>query len=119
MLTINGRRLDHGYKLAFKTHKWMESHENAFWSILGFVRKLKVSGSKGRLHDRVAIFCIDNGIRTDTREYKFSNDVWTGLERYLVIADPSLKYNPVQAKSSDIDLYGLFPVSYLSSEVEC
>lgn len=115
-LTVSGDRLDHGRKLAIMAKEWMDSHEQAFNQILAYVRRLKRIGSRGRLHDRVSIYCIDKGIQTDTEQYKFSNDVWTGLQRYLVLADPSLKYNPVIVRSSDIDLFGLYPVSYLNIE---
>lgn len=115
-LTTNGERINKGRNLAYCALNWMESHEDAFHSILHYVRDLQTDGYKGRLHDRVAIYCLDKGIRTDSDGYKFSNDVWTGIERYLVLVDPSLKYNPVQGRSSAIDLHGLFPVSYLSLE---
>lgn len=117
-LITDGTKLTLGRKLAYNTHKWMESHEGAFKSILRYVKGLQRSGFKGRLHDRVAIYCIDNGIQTDSGEFKFSNDIWTGIERYLVLVDPSLRDNPVKAKQSAIDLHGLFPVSYLSLEQE-
>lgn len=114
---MDGTRLAQGRKLAYDTHKWMESHETAFRAILAYLRSLQERGVKGRMHDRVAIFCIDNNINTDSGAYKFSNEIWTGLERYLVLADPSLKGNPINARESAIDAYGLLPVSYLDLEV--
>lgn len=116
LFVTDGSKLSLGRKLAVNVHRWMEDHESAFYSILQYVKSLQHSEFKGRLHDRVAIYCIDNGIRTDTKNYKFSNDIWTGIERYLVLVDPTLKHNPVNVRQSAIDLYGLLPVSYLSLE---
>lgn len=113
---MNGLKFDQGRKLAMTVRDWMEGHENAFWAILRYVQGLQRKGFSGRLHDRVAIFCIDNHIDTDQGRFKFGNEIWTGIERYLVLVDPSLKHNPVNAKESAIDLYGLLPVSYLDLE---
>lgn len=115
-LTTSGDKLTLGRQLAYSTHQWMETHESAFRSIYKFVKDQQKDGLKSRLHDRVAIYCVDQNIRTDTKDYKFSNDIWTGIERYLVLVDPTLKHNPIQAKASAIDLYGLLPVSYLNLE---
>lgn len=115
-LVTNGKTLDEGRKLAYDTHRWMESHESAFRSILRFTQSLKQKKVKGRLRDRVAVYCMDNNIRTGNGEYRFGNALWAGVSRYMVLVDPSLKYNPVDAKESVIDVYGLLPVSYLELE---
>lgn len=115
-LETHGSRINDGRKLADETKRWMESHEQAFWQMMRYVKTLQREGIKGRLRDRVSTYCVDNNINTSNSQYRFANELWAGISRYMVLIDPSLKYNPIEANTSCIDLFGLYPISYLELE---
>ena len=103
-------RLVKGREIATRTHTWMEKHEADFWLMVDYVRSVK----GGRVRDRVAAFCVDNGIEIDDGEdHTFNNTFWAGISRYMVLYDPALRDNPIRFRESAIDCFGLWPVSYL------
>ena len=102
-----------GREMAWKVHRWMEALEAAFREIYGFVKGMQLHGGRGRVRDRVAAFCVDRGIEVGDSPYTFNNTWWAGISRYLVLHDPSLLGDPIAFRESDIDCYGLLPVSYL------
>lgn len=106
---MSGERLAKGRQIATDTHRWMESHEDAFWAIYGYVKTVK----GGRVRDRVASWCVDHGIEVDGDPYTFNNTFWAGISRYLILYDPSLRDNPIKLRESAVDCFGLWPVSYL------
>lgn len=106
-------RLDSGRKMAEQTRRWMEGNERAFLEIYRFVKDMQVSGGRGRVRDRVAAFCVDHEIEVGDSPYTFNNTWWAGISRYLVLHDPKLMGDPITFRDSDIDCYGLLPVSYL------
>lgn len=110
---IDGVRLASGRGMAERTLRWMESNEAAFWKIYRFVKDMQACGCRGRVRDRVAAFCVDERIEVGESPYTFNNTWWAGISRYLVLHDPSLLDDPVRFRDSDIDCYGLLPVSYL------
>ena len=110
---ISGERLQAGRKMAQQTHRWMEDNERGFWQIYRFVKGMQRDGGKGRVRDRVAAFCVDQSIRVGDEPYTFNNTWWAGISRYLVLHDPTLHDDPVKFRDSDIDCWGLLPVSYL------
>lgn len=117
-MPTSGEHINKGRRLANMGKKWMESNEDGFREIYRFVKSLQTSHSFGRLHDRVAIHCMNHHIRmSDVPEIKFSNDLWTAIARYLVIFDPSLLNAPVRLRQSDLDFFGLWPISWM--EVTC
>lgn len=89
----------------------MESNEDAYLQIREFIQTLK--GERGRVRDRVSTFCYENSLKIMGDGYAFDNSLWAGISRYLVLDDPSLLYSPIEFRDSDIDCYGLIPVSYL------
>lgn len=111
-LAITGERLIKGRNLARRSLMWMESNQQAFFAIYSFLKKLQKEKTKGRVRDRVAAYCIDKGINVGD-SYAFNNDFWAAISRYAVLFDPSLLSDPVKFRDSDIDCYGLLPVSYL------
>lgn len=104
--------------MAEQTRRWMEGNREAFWKIYGFVKNMQFDGGKGRVRDRVASFCVDQSIEVGDSPYTFNNTWWAGISRYLVLYDPTLLNDPIRFRDSDIDCYGLLPVSYLSG-IEC
>ena len=78
-----------------------------------FVALLQQGGCRGRVRDRVAAFCVDRGVEVGDSPYAFNNSWWAGISRYLVLHDPSLLGDPIKFRNSEIDAYGLLPVSYL------
>ena len=110
---ITGERIANGRELALKTHTWMENHEDAFFDIYRYVKGLQGIGKAGRLRDRVAVFCMAHGIRVGNDPYSFGNAYWAGISRYMALYDRTLIGAPIQFADSDIDCYGLIPVSYL------
>ena len=108
-----GERINNGRDLAEKTRKWMEDNEEAFFTLYRYVKKLQMQKSGGRVRDRVAIHCIQSNIDVGEDPYKFSNTYWAGIARYMVLYDPSLIGDPIMLRDSDIDCFGLYPVSYL------
>ena len=113
---INGEKLDQGRRLAKYTHRWMEGHKESFQAIYAYVKHLQRKGIKGRLRDRVAMYCTSNDISVEGGDYRFDNSLWAGISRYLVLYDKSLKYDPVEPRSSAIDCWGLYPVSWLEDK---
>lgn len=112
-VTISGERLLNGRKLAETAHSWMEANRDSFFLIYGFVRAMQSDGRGGRVRDRVAAHCVDNGIEIGADPYAFNNNYWAGISRYLVLHDGTLADAPIKFRDSDIDCYGLLPVSYL------
>lgn len=102
-----------GHRMARMCQRWMEANEDAFREIHRFVGFLQQSGCKGRVRDRVAAFCVDRGVEVGDSPYAFNNSWWAGISRYLVLHDPSLLGDPIRFRNSEIDAYGLLPVSYL------
>lgn len=109
--TVTGERLASGRRMAERTRAWMESNETAFFEIAGYVKAMQGRGC-GRVRDRVAAFCVDRGIDVGG-DYAFDNTLWAGISRYAALFDPSLAGDPLRFRDSDIDCYGLLPVSYL------
>ena len=112
-VVTSGARINNGRGLASQAARWMESHEESFWKICGFCKTVK----GGRLRDRVALYCLDNGISVGPKPRAFGNDYWAGIARYIVLVDPTLEDNPIKMEDSDIDCYGLVPVSYLKGKI--
>ena len=82
-------------------------------TVAGFNVLVAVQGRGcGRVRDRVAAFCVDRGIDVGG-DYAFDNTLWAGISRYAALLDPSLAGDPLRFRDSDIDCYGLLPVSYL------
>lgn len=106
-----------GRVLANDARDWMERNEAAFMAIYGYVKSLQANHVNGRLRDRVSIFCMQNNIQVGDDVYTFANGIWAGIARYLVLYDPSLLYAPVKLASSDLDLFGLWRVSWM--ELSC
>lgn len=111
--TMSAAHIESGREMATKVHRWMEVNEAAFRKIYGFVKEMQRTGSKGRVRDRVAAFCVDQSIEVGDEPYTFNNTWWAGISRYLVLHDQTLLEDPIRFRDSDIDCYGLLPVSYL------
>ncbi len=114
-LIRNGATLDKGRMMAMEAQEWMEESEEAFYSILTYLRALKERGVRGRVRDRVALFCIDNGIKLGSGSRSFANSKWAAMERYIALADPSLVGTVIEMNDSYIDCYGLLPVSWMEN----
>lgn len=112
--TLSAAHLEGGRKMAERTRRWMEGNREAFWKIYRFVKDMQRDGGKGRVRDRVAAFCVDQSIEVGESPYTFNNTWWAGISRYLVLYDPTLLHDPIRFRDSDIDCYGLLPVSYLA-----
>lgn len=112
-LTKTGKRINNGRRLIERTARWMEGNKSAFFAIYRYVKTMQSEENSGRVRDRVAAWCVDNLIKVGDDDFRFSNDFWAGISRYLVIYDDSLLDAPIIFRDSDIDCYGLLPVSYL------
>jgi hypothetical protein len=112
-LVKTGDSIAAGRKMALEAKSWMERNKDAFFEIYGFVKSLQSQEKVGRVRDRVAVFCMERGINVLDEPYKFANAKWAGIARYLALYDPSLMDAPLKFADSDIDCYGLMPVSYL------
>lgn len=108
-----GARIDAGRAMALEVRAWMESHEDDFRAMHGFVRNLRENGVRGRVRDHVALFCADMRIQVGDGPTAFKNGLWAGIERYMVLIDPPLGEYPIRMMDSVIDCYGLLPVSWL------
>ena len=115
-LTVSGERLRNGRKIAERTRAWMEGHESEVMTIYKYVKGLQFNNEKGRTRDKVAAYCVDNKIAVGGDPYAFDNTLWAGISRYLVMYDKSLDGAPLTFRDSDIDCYGILPVSYLDLE---
>lgn len=80
----------------------------------------KRHGFGGSPDDRYTFFYLPNfgtcsydPYKLGDSEFTFSNTYWAGISRYMVLYDKSLLYHPIEFKDSDIDCYGILPVSYL------
>lgn len=111
--TMSAAHIESGREMATKVHRWMEANEAAFRKIYGFVKEMQRTGGRGRVRDRVAAFCVDQSIEVGDEPYTFNNTWWAGISRYLVLHDQTLLEDPIRFRDSDIDCYGLLPVSYL------
>ena len=112
-LERNEATIEAGRKMSRDAKSWMERNRDAFFEILGYVRELQGRGVKGRIRDRVCVFCMVNAIDVDDAPQKFKNGMFAPLSRYMGLVDPSLIDNPLKFNDSVIDCYGLLPVSYL------
>lgn len=112
-LVKTGESIEAGRKAALEARAWMERNRDAFFDIYGFVKKLQSQEKVGRVRDRVAVFCMERGIEVDDGPYRFANARWAAIARYMALYDPSLVDAPLAFNDSDIDCYGLLPVSYL------
>lgn len=112
--TITGERLVNGRRIAYQSWCWVERNKDAFFTIYDYLKSLGETGCKGRVRGRVAVYCVEHGIQVGDSEFTFSNSYWAGISRYMVLYDKSLLNNPIEFRDSDIDCYGLLPVSYLS-----
>ena len=112
-LTITGERITNGRRLAIRTASWMEGNREAFFAIYGYVKSMQSEESFGRVRDRVASWVAGNLTKFDNEDFRFGNDYWAGISRYLVLYDDSLRDAPIIFCDSDIDCWGLVPVSYL------
>lgn len=118
-ITISGERIENGKRMAEMTRTWMERHESEFRALMGFVKSLQSLDRVGRVRDRVAVWCMANGVTFGGGPTKFGNDYWAGAARYMVLLDPSLDGAPLNLADSDIDCYGLLPVSWMEGEIKC
>ena len=103
----SSEKLATGRVLAAKAYQWCKTHPSEFQHIYAYVKYLQDVGTKGHLRDRVAIHCLNNGIKIG--KPAFGHDYWAGISRYLVLKDPSLMGNPVTLHESAIDHVGLYP----------
>lgn len=99
-----------GELMARECQAWMEAHENEFRAMFAFVRALKARGKVGRLRDRVMAWAFTNGMCGN-----FTNGLWAGVVRYMVIIDPSL-LEVVRLADSNIDAWGLYPVTWMEGK---
>lgn len=111
--TITGERLLNGRRIAYQSWCWVERNKDAFFTIYDYLKSIGETGCKGRVRDRVAVYCVEHGIQVGDSEFTFGNSYWAGISRYMVLYDKSLLNNPIEFRDSDIDCYGLLPVSYL------
>lgn len=113
-LTKTGESIRRGRRMAEASASWMEANREGFEGIYRYVKLLQAGRFRGRVRDRVAAWCVDHRITVGPGEdYRFANGVWAGISRYLVVRDRSLDGAPIVLRDSDIDCYGLLPVSYL------
>lgn len=113
MAVRTGERVSNGVRIANEAAEWMEGHEREFRAILWKVREIRRGGPTGRLRDRVAAWCCDNGVRVSAKEGVFvDNSLWAAICRYLVLLDPSLDGDPVLMRHSDVDFVGLGEVPW-------
>lgn len=112
-LIKTGENINNGRKLATEVHRWMEKNRDGFFAVLKYVQSLKKQKKIGRVRDRVAVWCLNNGVQIGTSNYRFANPLWAGIARYMLLVDDSLNGHPIVCNDSDIDCFGLFPVSYL------
>lgn len=110
---IDGAKILKGRDMAYKSHRWMERSERAFFEIYRFVKQMQRDETAGRVRDRVAVYCIERQLVVGMDVYTFGNAYWAGISRYLVLYDESLRDAPIRFNDSYIDYYGLLPVSYL------
>lgn len=110
-LVKTGSTIDKGRRMALEAQAWMEGSEDAFRAVHGFLKRLQADGRRGRIRDRVATFCADNGIKVG--EHGFRNGFWAALVRYLALYDPTLMDGVLEMNDSYIDCYGLLPVSWM------
>lgn len=106
--------LANGRKLSAQAKQWMDAHHDEFMLIYTYVKSLQERGQRGRIRDRVALFCCENGITVGSgKSHMFANAVWAGVARYMAHMDPSLVGNPLEFSYSDIDCSGLYPVEWM------
>lgn len=111
--TVTEETLASAMRMAREGQTWMEKNRDAFESIVGYLKSLQAENIKGRVRDRVATWCMENGIRIDDNPYRFANAKWAVISRYAALVDPTLIGRPLQFSFSMVDLSGLLPVSYL------
>lgn len=101
-----------GRNLAMDAARWIEGHPQQFNSLYRIIKRMQSEGVKGRVRDRAVVEAMALGITFEQGGYTFANGLWAGLTRYMAYADPSLIDNPLRFNRSDIDNYGLVPISY-------
>lgn len=101
-----------GRKLSEAAARWIDKHPDEFNSLYRMVKKQQGMGRMAYLRDRVKVQAYDLGITVKEGEYSFANGLWAPLIRYMAYADPSLVGNPIVFERSDVDNYGLVPVSF-------
>lgn len=110
--TVSDLDINAGRKQAQEVKRWMETHQGAFFFILNTMRHEKVVP---RPRDYFANELIRRHLAND-KPFAFNNNYWAGISRYLVLVDPSLEAK-LNMRDSDIDCWGLYPVSYLEGEI--
>ena len=101
-----------GRNLAMDAARWIEGHQQQFNSLYRIIKRMQSEGVKGRVRDRAVVEAMALGITFEQGCYTFANGLWAGLTRYMAYADHSLIDNPLRFNRSDIDNYGLVPISY-------
>lgn len=113
---VDGDRINNGRKLAEKTRVWMESHETTYRIIKKYIETSKPSMCNRSVFKT---YCQLSNIEiSDNETYRFDHDLWAGIVRYISLDDPKLQPK-IRMRESDIDCFGLFPISYLNLEDEC
>lgn len=112
-LVKTGENITNGREMAKKAAYWMEVNQDAFNSIYQCVKHMQDNGYKGRVRDRVAMWCLDHNVKIGYGSFKLTNGYWAAIARYLVIYDPSLENAPIVMHDSDIDCWGLYPISWM------
>lgn len=111
--TISQLNINAGRKQAEAVKTWMEAHRGAFFFILNTMQHEKVVP---RPRDYFANELSRRHLCND-KPLAFNNNYWAGIARYLVLVDPSLEAK-LNMRDSDIDCWGLYPVSYLEGEIK-
>ena len=97
-LVKTGDSIMAGRKMAFEAKNWMERNKEAFFEIYGFVKSLQSQEKVGRVRDRVAVFCMERGIKVVDEPYKFANAKWAGIARYF----RTKRYSPFRLKEEPV-----------------
>ena len=108
-----------GRKLIEPVAGWITANPKWFLFVYDTVKDAQERGGiKRGIRDHVAAKCIERGLKIKEDGFTFPNAWWPGLARYLVILDPSLLNNPIVLMPSDIDGYGLPPVTITLGALE-
>lgn len=109
---LSGARLRKGRALAVSAKRWMEGNEPVFRALYGYMKQLQGEGARDNLRSRALLWLEDTGQSTPGGRKLWNGD-WAGVERYMVLLDPTLDGDPVSMRDSWIDCFGLLPVSWL------
>lgn len=105
----NGMRQNRGRDKALMARDWMEANKEAFEFVKSYIKDHdKIQNQRDFFREKL----MEHKLLSTTNPYAFNNVEWDGLARYLVLADPSLK-KKVEMRDSEIDCWGLYPISYL------